>query len=128
MTFVEVVEESEVYNFPIYAWVHFCSEISSLDFSNRARLISRASQRAASATSPRCSRPAASACRRTRTPRQVGDCWSVRVPRCSCAWYVWAPGRRHAPHPHAPPSAIGPPRRPWAAISSRSSHRPCAIP
>jgi hypothetical protein len=36
----------------MYALVHFCSEISSLDISNRARLISKSSRHVARATSP----------------------------------------------------------------------------
>jgi hypothetical protein len=72
MAFVEVVEELEIYNFHIYALVHFCSEISSLDFSNRAMLISKQVSAPRARRCSRYSRPAASACRRTgctRTPR-----------------------------------------------------------
>jgi hypothetical protein len=43
--FAKVVEEYEIYNFPIIHLVHLCSKISSLDISNRAKSISTGQQR-----------------------------------------------------------------------------------
>jgi hypothetical protein len=37
MPFTKVVEQYEIYNLSIIHLVHFCSEISSLDISNRAK-------------------------------------------------------------------------------------------
>jgi hypothetical protein len=45
MPFMKVVEKYEIYNFSIIHLVHFCSEILSLDISNRAKSISTGWQR-----------------------------------------------------------------------------------
>jgi hypothetical protein len=45
MPFTKVVEQYEIYNFSIIHLVHFCSEISSLGISNRAKSNSTRCQR-----------------------------------------------------------------------------------
>jgi hypothetical protein len=78
---VKVVEGQLIYNFAIDPLVHFCFEILSNRRSNSAMLNWKTGRAPVRATSLRCSRPAASACRRTgrtRTPSPTRVQWSVR--------------------------------------------------
>jgi hypothetical protein len=104
MAFVKVVEGSEIYNFPIHHFVHFCSKFWRYSCSNRGTVkqnqvcrchtaMSHArARRSASASAP-APPPEAAPSSRARAPRHL----EVLLGRASLPSMPYQPGARHGP-------------------------------
>jgi hypothetical protein len=114
--FVKVVEDQEIYNFPIDRLVHFCFEISRNSQSNRDSWV------ATGQAAPRVRRRAA------RAHAEARDGPSVRGARrlyCGSVGVIRAKPRPHASHSH--PSAGRTAILHWSRLCRTSPPPPCHI-
>jgi hypothetical protein len=105
MPFLEVVEGQEIHNFPISCLVHFCWRNLRKTLLNSA-IPKRLAPERVGTWECATSHPATSASPPYATVRarrgRLATIGPSAVPRRACAWYLWAPKRRHALRPHAP--------------------------
>jgi hypothetical protein len=133
--FMKVVEQCKIYNFGIQRFAYFSSKILRKTLLNKATPYCLAPERAGTwaRTTWRSAMSASRPYVAVRAHRgRLATIGPSVVPRRSCAWY-------YGPQIHAtrcacmhrsapPPLAIGPSRRPQAAIGRRHSHRLCPMP